>query len=49
MSRASFYDFSALSIDGQRADMAALRGKVVLVVNTASACGMTPQLSLIHI
>ena len=43
MSRASFYDFSALSIDGQRADMAALRGKVVLVVNTASACGMTPQ------
>ena len=43
MSRASFYDFSALSIDGQRADMAALRGKAVLVVNTASACGMTPQ------
>jgi glutathione peroxidase len=43
MSRASFYDFSALSIDGQRADMAALRGKVALVVNTASACGMTPQ------
>lgn len=36
-------DFSALSITGQRADFAAQRGKVFLIVNTASACGFTPQ------
>ncbi|CAN5408621.1 glutathione peroxidase [soil metagenome] len=40
---ASLYDFSARTIDGQTLDMASLRGKVVLVVNTASACGFTPQ------
>jgi glutathione peroxidase len=39
----SIYDFSALSITGKRADLATQRGKVLLVVNTASACGLTPQ------
>lgn len=39
----SIYDFSALSIDGKPADLAAQRGKVMLIVNTASACGFTPQ------
>jgi glutathione peroxidase len=39
----NLYDFSADSITGRRADFAARRGQVFLVVNTASACGFTPQ------
>lgn len=40
----SLYDFSATDIEGQMRDLSAYAGKVVLVVNTASACGFTPQL-----
>ena len=43
MSQRSIYDFSAVSIRGQPADFGAQRGKVLLIVNTASACGFTPQ------
>ena len=39
----SVYDFEALSIEGKRASLASQRGKVLLIVNTASACGFTPQ------
>jgi glutathione peroxidase len=40
---ASVYDFEALSIDGQPAHLSTQRGKVLLIVNTASRCGFTPQ------
>ena len=43
MTTASIYDFEALSIDGKSAQLSTQRGKVILIVNTASACGFTPQ------
>ena len=43
MTDSTLYDFSATSIHGDRADFAAQRGKVFVIVNTASACGFTPQ------
>jgi glutathione peroxidase len=43
MSKTSIYDFEALSIDGKPAHLSTQRGKVMLIVNTASACGLTPQ------
>ncbi|WP_140631977.1 glutathione peroxidase [Methylibium rhizosphaerae] len=39
----SVYDFEAQSIDGKTVPLAQYRGKVLLIVNTASACGFTPQ------
>ena len=39
----SIHDFEALSIEGKPAQFASQRGKVLLVVNTASQCGFTPQ------
>jgi glutathione peroxidase len=40
---ASIYDFEAVSIEGKPAKLSSQRGKVMLIVNTASACGFTPQ------
>ncbi len=39
----SFYDFKVKTIDGVNYDLSQLKGKKVLVVNTASKCGLTPQ------
>lgn len=40
---ASFYDFEANSLNGEKVAMEQFKGKTILVVNTASACGLTPQ------
>jgi glutathione peroxidase len=39
----SIYDFEVQSIDGKPAHLSTQRGKVLLIVNTASKCGFTPQ------
>ncbi len=39
----SAYDFTAQTLDGQDAALETYRGQVLLIVNTASKCGFTPQ------
>ena len=39
-----FYDYEATKMNGQTVSMKDFAGKVVMVVNTASKCGLTPQL-----
>lgn len=39
----SVYDFEALQINGKPVPLKQFKGKVMLIVNTASACGFTPQ------
>ena len=38
-----FYDFKVKTLEGNEFDFATLKGKKVMIVNTASKCGFTPQ------
>ena len=39
----TIYDFEARQMNGSTVPLAQYRGKALLIVNTASACGFTPQ------
>lgn len=39
----TLYDFTMTTLDGKEFDLSQLKGKKVMVVNTASECGLTPQ------
>jgi len=39
----SVYDFSAKTIAGEEISLSKYKGKILLIVNTASKCGFTPQ------
>jgi glutathione peroxidase len=43
VSQTSFHDFKVKTLEGKDFDLSSLKGKKVMVVNTASKCGFTPQ------
>ena len=44
----TIYDFQETEMNGQPLDLAAYRGRVVVIVNTASKCGLAPQLTALE-
>lgn len=44
----TLHDFSTTTLSGEAFDLAGLKGKKVLIVNTASECGLTPQYALLQ-
>jgi glutathione peroxidase len=45
MKASSVYDFEVQDLAGRKVKLSDYRGKVLLIVNTATACGLTPQLN----
>lgn len=43
LSGASIYDFKVPGLDGQEINFSSYKGKKIMIVNTASKCGLTPQ------
>lgn len=43
MPQPTIYNFKAIDIEGKEFDFSSLKGKKVMIVNTASECGFTPQ------
>ncbi len=43
MDNGSFYDIEAARLNGEKVSLEEYRGKTIVVVNTASQCGLTPQ------
>jgi len=44
----TLYDFQSTTLEGSTFDFATLKGKKVLIVNTASKCGLTPQYEILE-
>lgn len=42
-SQSNFYDFKVKTLEGKEFELSSLKGKKVMIVNTASKCGNTPQ------